>query len=483
MRHLEQRKRIRPLDFFKLLPFQKLFVESKARIKAIFGGNRAGKTECGAYYVIERARTTPNLRIWACAETFKKSIDIQQRKVWQLLPKDEVRYCFYDEINGFRHNKIIFKNGTIIVFKSYDQKRGAFESDDIDIIWNDEEPPYEIYREQRMRLVDRNGEMIFTMTSLMGMTDLMSELFDDHNIVRSELFEPLGEDLPRIVEKNGMVFFMMWTTENPHVNQQTLLEEIAIMPRTEVRSRVCGIPTNLAGRIYTSFNKQIHVVGDESIPERLVTLYHILDPHDAKPWAMQWWSASKNGSAYCVREYPWKQNFNEMEYDDKTYDDYANIIRETEDELFERFGRLVQVRIIDPNFGHKTIKLAKRVDGNSKTTPVKELKSRGFKFEDAVDDIMSGHMQVRKLLRWEEKDGELVIRPQIYWHEDCENSIRHMNKYSYKDLQGQDGDDRKTPQLTQKYKDFCDLVRYGSQRGFRYLEKITMSQEPAKKRY
>ena len=49
-------------------------------MKAIFGGNRSGKTEEGAEYVITKCLENPNQRWWACAETFPDSRDIQQRK-------------------------------------------------------------------------------------------------------------------------------------------------------------------------------------------------------------------------------------------------------------------------------------------------------------------------------------------------------------------------------------------------------------------
>jgi len=50
-----------------------------------------------------------------------------------------------------------------------------------------------------MRLIDRDGEMIFTMTSLNGITDLMSEIYEDHDVIESQYAPAFGADLPRIV--------------------------------------------------------------------------------------------------------------------------------------------------------------------------------------------------------------------------------------------------------------------------------------------
>lgn len=468
---IKVRKYLNPLEWFKSLKYQRLFEDCKAKVKGVFGGNRSGKTQIGAKYVIEFALKHTKSRIWVCAETEEISINIQQRKIWELLPKNDVKYCYYDEVNGFRNGKIVFKNGTIIRFKTYKQGREAFQSDDIDLIWNDEEPPYDIYREQRMRLIDRDGEMIFTMTALKGVTELVSEIYDDHDVIKSEHNELVGEDLPRIISKNGATFFMLWTTENPHISQERLLEDVKVMSKSEIKSRICGIPLNMAGRIYPMFNKQIHVVSDDMIPKRLVTLYHVLDPHDRKPWAMQWWAVHKSGTAYCIREYPWLKNFNEMEYDDKTYDDYVEVIRQIEDELLQIYGRTVYKRIIDPNFGNKTVQLVKRVDGKASTTPIKELRARGLKFVDGVDILEAGHLQVRKLIHWAEKDGEIIVQPQMLWSERCENSILHMSRYSWKDIGTKDGDEKAKPGITQIYKDFCDTGRYFAMSGFAYHER------------
>lgn len=482
--HKKIRRAIVPLDFFEPLEYQKLFEQCLAKIKGVFGGNRSGKTKIGAKYVIDRCLAKPRQRWWAVAETEDLSIEVQQRKVFELLPKDQLRYCYYDDINGFRNGKVVFKNGSYLKFKTYKQGQIAFASDDLDGIWNDEEPPYEVYREQKMRLVDRDGEMIFTLTALKGVTELISEIYDDHEVIRSEYCELIQEELPRIIEKNGVRFFLLWTTENPYISQDRLKEDIKVMSRSEIKSRILGIPLNLSGRIYPMFNRQIHVVSEDMLPTRLVTLYHVLDPHDVKPWAMQWWAVDKTGAAYCIREYPWQRNFNDMDTDDKTYDDYATVIRATEAELLEIYGRSVYKRIIDPNFGNKTVQLAKRTEkGSAKTSPVKELKARGFTFVDAVDNIEPGHLQVRKRLNWDEKDGEIIVQPTGFVYELCENTTRHLSRYSQKDIYSVDGDVKANPQLTQKYKDFADLTRYFFMANPHYVERRERQAEPAERVY
>ena len=209
----------------------------------------------------------------------------------------------------------------------------------------------------------------------------------------------------------------------------------------------------------------------------------MLDTDEGKPWAMMWIAVDKTNTAYVIREYPWRKNFNDMETDDKTYDEYVSVIRQTEAELLDIYGRTVHKRIIDPNFGNKTVQLAERVDGNAKTSPVKELKARGLKFVDAIDTLEPGHLQVRKFLRYEEKAGEIIVQPRVYVYEECENTIRHISRYSWKDIETADGDEKAKPQLTQKYKDFADLLRYGAMDGLRYVERRPREMPVQEKRY
>ena len=451
------------------LPLQKEFEIALNIIKGIFGGNRSGKTEEGAKYIIDKCLAKPKQRWWACAESFPDSVNIQQRKVWQLIPKNRIQYGHWNEINGFPNRKVLFDNGSIIIFKSYDQGVESFASEDLDGIWNDEEVPYDIFKEQKMRLLDRNGEMIFTMTSTKGITDFIQEVFEDHDVIKSQYAPLVNETLPRIVEKDGIRFFLLWTTENQHIDQHRVLHESRFMTKDEKKSRLYGLPINLAGKIYMIFNKNIHVIPFEQAPRKNICLYHILDPHDRKPWAMKWIVLHKTGTAYCVDEYP-NRNFNEMLYDDKTYDEYKTIIKDKEETLRQIFNVSVFKRIIDPNFGNATRKLAERQGGQSHTTVKKELERRGLRFGDGIDAIEDGHLKVREMLNYYEKEGEIVMQPKYFITENCENSIRHLSRYSRKDIMTADGDVRDSTKPKEKYKDFCDMDRYFWMSNPKYIE-------------
>lgn len=476
---LEYRKSINPLEFHNLLPMQERFKDDPGKTKCVFGGNRSGKSEGVADYVVNKAIARPGQKIWVVGETFQDSIAIQQLKIWNLCPKNRIKYGQYDQINGFTNRKLLFDNGSLITFKSYDQGAQAFASDDIDLIWNDEEPPSDIYREQRMRLMDRNGEMLISMTSLKGITDLIQDLFEDHEIIESQFAPLVGKDLPRVVEKNGVRFYMLWTTENPHINQERVGYEASLMTEQEILARIYGIPMNLSGKIFPSWNRNIHVVNWDDVPSGKWTLWNVLDPHDRKPWALGWFAIHTTGTCYLVDEYP-NKNFNEMLSDDKTYDDYAQVIKQKEAALKEIFGVGVAKRILDPNFGNKTVQLAERQGGQSKTTPKKELARRGLNYIDGIDALEAGHLKVREFLKWEKKDGEIIYQPKFYVLDHCINAATHMARYSRKDIMAADGDVKDNAKPMEKYKDFCDLIRYFCMANPRYIEPQDFNPETRK---
>ena len=60
-----------------------------------------------------------------------------------------------------------------IVYKTYDQGRQRWQGETLDGIWDDEEPPEEIYDEGKVRLQAKNGIFIMTFTPFLGMSQVV----------------------------------------------------------------------------------------------------------------------------------------------------------------------------------------------------------------------------------------------------------------------------------------------------------------------
>ncbi|MCK4649101.1 Hint domain-containing protein, partial [bacterium] len=64
----------------------------------------------------------------------------------------------------------------------------------------------------------------------------------------------------------------------------------------------------------------------------------------------------------------------------------------------------------------------------------------------------------REALHWEEKDGEIVIQPKLFITDNCQNTIRHLSRYSRGDILTADGDVKDKVKPKEKYKDFCFIA-------------------------
>jgi phage terminase large subunit-like protein len=108
-----------------------------------------------------------NGKMWICATSFEKTQNINLPKFELFMPssyKPQSRYNKQEKIWWIVGEDREWK----VQFKSADARRRAFEGDDIDCMWFDEEMPEDIYSECMMRLIDRRGIWWMTATPMLG---------------------------------------------------------------------------------------------------------------------------------------------------------------------------------------------------------------------------------------------------------------------------------------------------------------------------
>jgi phage terminase large subunit-like protein len=180
------------------------------RARCFMAANRVGKTfSAGGYELTchltgkypkwwEGRRFRTPIRAWACGKTNETTRDIVQTTLlgeieYQgsmkrvdgsgVIPRD----CI-----GMAQGQLTWKQGVAdlvdtvkikhvtggwskLGLKSYQQGRGAFEGTAQHVIWNDEEPPMDVYGEQMIRTATTNGVMMLTFTPLEGMSDVVQQ--------------------------------------------------------------------------------------------------------------------------------------------------------------------------------------------------------------------------------------------------------------------------------------------------------------------
>ena len=167
----QKRRRSSPLAAYntgKLVHEKQLaFHRCQKRNRWVFGGNRSGKTECGAVECVYMARgihpyreNKPDVCGWVVSLSTQVQRDVAQKKILRYLPKAWIEEIVMlagrkdnpeSGIIDFIRVKNVFGGSSVIGFKSCDQGREKFQGTSLDFVWFDEEPPKDIYLECRMR--------------------------------------------------------------------------------------------------------------------------------------------------------------------------------------------------------------------------------------------------------------------------------------------------------------------------------------------
>ncbi|MDJ0789128.1 MAG: terminase family protein, partial [Myxococcota bacterium] len=132
-------------------------------------------------------------------------------------------------------------------FKSYDQGRRSFQGTFKHGIWLDEEPPWLVYEECLLRIVDTSagteGGMLFgTFTPLLGMSDVVMHFLGG--------LEDNEEGIPDAVVQIGM-------RDVPHISAEEREAILSKLPPHQRKAREYGIPTLGSGAIYPVDEEEI----------------------------------------------------------------------------------------------------------------------------------------------------------------------------------------------------------------------------------
>jgi len=260
---------------FVATPKQKELFElgTSFRRRAIFAGNRCGKTVGGcaelAYHLTGQYpdwwkghRFKRPIKAWCASTTREKTIGGLQEMLMGKMSDLGTSFIPWARIGNVEKtpnvtggvSRVRVRCGDIhenqestLSFKSYEQGRKAFETERVDFILLDEEPPYDIYRECQMRLLgsdkDAGGLMLLTFTPLQGMTKVCLSFLEphDHGNQQLEGYEDVASQT---------TYMMASWEDNPHLSKAELAELINDTPSHELEARRFGRPSLGAGKIF-----------------------------------------------------------------------------------------------------------------------------------------------------------------------------------------------------------------------------------------
>lgn len=377
------------------------------RNRWVFGGNRSGKTECGAVETVWLARgnhpfkqNKPNTSGWVVSISKQVQRDVAQSKILHYLDPDWILDVVMDSgSKDFAENGVIdyilikneFGGVSKIGFKSCDQGREKFQGASLDYVWFDEEPPYEIYSECKMRVLDKKGEIFGTMTPLKGLTWVYDEIY-------------LNES------GNSEVWCcqMNWN-DNPYLDKKEIDNLMSTLSEEELQARCYGKFLTHGGLVYSEFDPNIHVIDPFEIPFEWQDKISI-DPGLNNPLSAHWYAVDFDNNIYVVAEHYEAKR-------DIVY--HANKIKSICENLNWHYGLNGKIEaLIDSAANQKTLASEKSV--------TELFYENGICVNPKVNkDLFTGINRVKSYLK--NANGE----SKIFIFKTCENLIREIKGYSW----------------------------------------------------
>jgi hypothetical protein len=377
-------------------------------------------------------------------------------------------------------------NGSFFDIYVYEQDDKAFESVSKDLIWFDEPFRESIYKATTARMRrGKGGRMIFALTPLLGSTwmyerfvDVQGEENKDVAVFHREIWDnckcmtPETHDLKsgQPLDNEGHC-----TCHEGYIHKEAIERMIAEWEPEERDAREKGQFITLRDRVFMEFDPGVHVLNEELKPQDIVDkrlqLYAVCDPHMRRPPAWALYGIDPEGIIYVIDEFPnyfegiYKGVFYEKIKDyNRGYDDTVKIFRDIE----LRWGGNIKKRFIDPRHGSTTLPNTGRMIMDEYRHTAQEL---GFEMRfrkarvgsDSMEgQIAAGMTLIKQKLRYN-KDIAIGAGnyPGILVNPKCANHIRMFQYLRHDTKTGKPAEGKlASPTLVEKFKDFCDDLRY-----------------------
>ena len=384
---------------------QLAFHKCNKKNRWVFGGNRSGKTECGAVETIWLARgihpfreNRPDIECWVVSLSTQVQRDVAQQKILNYLNKDWIedivmlsgkKSSMEMGVIDFITIRNVFGGVSKIGFKSCDQGREKFQGTSLDFVWFDEEPPLDIYLECKMRVLDKCGDIFATMTPLKGLSWVYNTIYLNEN------------NDPEIWYEN-----ISWY-DNPFLDKNEIASFTKSLSKDELESRCYGNFVGNGGLVYSEFDENVNVIDPFEIPKDWQDNISI-DPGLNNPLSAHWYAVDYDNNIYVVAEH--FEAGKSVEY-------HANKIKEISQKLNWKRSYSGQIEaLIDSAANQKTL------SGQKSVTEL--FYEHGIMVNPKVNkDLFSGINRVKSYIKNAEGESRLFI------FKNCINLIKEIKGY------------------------------------------------------
>lgn len=289
--------------------YQERLHTSQAPTTAFIAANRAGKSFAGMREVLWRATMTHPYRkpkpidmIWCGFPSFAFFRETTGPHFFNLLPEGALIQFHQSEFWA----KVRREDGGVctIFFKPYEQGRDKWQGAAVDLLWLDEEPPEDIYREGVARTIDKSGDVILTFTPVSGMGWLYDRIYLPG---LEEMRRPEGERAIEIIQA-GLAFrdpsreYEVGEPAVPHLSREQIVRFASNIPDPDERSiRIFGEFRARSGLVYKQFSRDVHLIPSFMVPAHW-EVWAGVDP-GYHGFAVVFFAQSPEGQTYVVDEY------------------------------------------------------------------------------------------------------------------------------------------------------------------------------------
>lgn len=242
---------------FRPLPrgSQKLFLSSKAKVRALLGGNGSGKSITGAYAAaqyLKAAPPRPGCPFWVIAKSYEMCGSIcWSEKLKPFIHPSNILWTTWLDKSRDWPSAIRLKNGWVIEFKSWEQGRAAFQARSIGGAWFDEQFPQDVFLETFARTRDYNSPLWFTLTP-----------------ISPDVFLQDRYDNP----PDGWEWFSLDLEDNRksrggHVSDEWVDAFIAEVPEDFRDVRIRGKFAGFQGAVYKTLRRELHTCRPMALQE------------------------------------------------------------------------------------------------------------------------------------------------------------------------------------------------------------------------
>jgi phage terminase large subunit-like protein len=409
------------LSFEPIYEEQHSFLESRATVKMFAGGNRSGKTTisvvddiiqavdrtCLPDHLLPYKHWEPPFLCRIISPDFTSTMEaVIFEKIRDYVPRSQLLGGNWEKAYDKQRRMLQFDNGSRFFFLTAEQDVDKHSGAALDRVHFDEEPPgdkgLQLYRENMMRLIDRKGQMVLSMTPLFGFSWSMDEIWNRRDEAHISTWQV-------DMDKN---------TTLDETQKRLILDG---MSKEEISARKEGKFVHFGGLVYPEFSDE-HLV-DPPQPDHVrgLSTFVGIDP-GVRRMAVLWCGFDRDNHALF---------YDELYLEDATVEQAVEAINAKNAD----WNVTPDAYIIDPSARNRTLTNAEQV--------MSEFARYGVYCVPGQNAVEPGIFQMKR--RLQHHPAVLVSRA-------CEFFRWEMARYRY---------DPKNPAIPLKQNDhLCDTGRY-----------------------